>query len=106
MFDTLGKMAGRSLAAIGVAAALVGLTGCSKSVSTADLERTVAEGLEKSTGSKVEKLECPDELKAEVGATVNCTLTDKGKRYNVKVTVNKVEGGTANYDFEVDREIK
>lgn len=102
MFNYSGTMAVRSLAAIGLTVAALGLTGCTKSVSSADLERTVSEGIAKASGSKVEKLECPDKLEAKVGANVRCTLTDKGKKYGVTVTVTSVENDTAKYDFKVD----
>lgn len=104
MFNHSGDLAVRSAAVLGLAAAAFGLTGCSKSVATADLERTVSEGIEKASGSKVERLECPDKLEAKVGASVRCTLIDKGKKYGVTVTVTSVENDTAKYDFKVDDE--
>lgn len=98
----LSSVPRRSAAVLLVAAGLF-LTGCgTASVSTDELERTVSDSLEKSVGKKPEQIDCPNKLKAEVGATTRCTLSDSGKKYGITVTVKSVDNGNAKYDVKVD----
>lgn len=47
-----------------------------------------------------------DALEAQVGATIECTLTagDDPTEYPVTVTVSSVDGDSANFDVEVGEE--
>lgn len=51
-------------------------------------------------------ISCPDDLEAQVGATIECTLTagDDPTEYPVTVTVSSVDGDSANFDVEVGEE--
>jgi hypothetical protein len=49
-------------------------------------------------------VECPDNLKGEVGATTRCTLNDAGNTYGVDVNVTKVEGTDVRFDLKFDDE--
>ena len=44
-------------------------------------------------------MSCPDDLKATVGATLDCTMTTNGQNDGVNVTVSSVNGGTVNFDI-------
>ncbi len=44
-------------------------------------------------------MSCPDDLKATVGATLDCTVTTNGQNDGVNVTVSSVNGGTVNFDI-------
>ncbi len=55
-------------------------------------------------GREPELVECPDDLDAEVGATLTCTLTDDGDVYDVRVEVTEVNGDDVLFDFEVEQQ--
>ena len=44
-------------------------------------------------------MSCPDDLKATVGATLDCTMTTDRQNDGVNVTVSSVNGGTVNFDI-------
>ena len=44
-------------------------------------------------------MSCPDDLKATVGATLDCTVTTDRQNDGVNVTVSSVNGGTVNFDI-------
>jgi hypothetical protein len=63
------------------------------------------DSLEEQAGTRPD-ITCPDELPAEVGSEMRCTLTVDGDpaEYGVTVTVTSVEGDTANFDVQVDEQ--
>ncbi|MFJ2837703.1 DUF4333 domain-containing protein [Nocardia sp. NPDC087230] len=80
--------------------------GCSVSVGTATVDKeAVAEQistqLQAQVGETPDEVTCPEDLKAEQGATMTCTLTEQGATYDVKVTVTSVEGDNTKFDIEV-----
>ncbi|HLS79271.1 MAG TPA: DUF4333 domain-containing protein [Nocardia sp.] len=92
-----------------VALAGLALAGCSVSIGSttptvkeADLERSVAQTLESQLGQPSDEIDCPDDLKGEVGAVLDCTLTVDGQTSGLTVTVTSVEGDTVNYDVELE----
>jgi hypothetical protein len=90
----------------GLSAVLFALAGCGAgTVSKADLATAAENLLEKQVGQRPD-VTCPDDLEAEVGATMRCTLTAEGLdgRYGVTVTVTKVDGDQARFDVQVDTE--
>jgi hypothetical protein len=94
----------RSLAIASVAL-ILGATACgSGSVSTADLEAEVATQLETVVGQAPDSVDCPDELPAEVGAEVRCTLTSDATTFGLTLTVTSVEDDQALFDVVVDDE--
>lgn len=74
----------------------------SVSVDKGELAKEISAQLEKQVGRAPESVECPDDLKGEVGATTRCTLNDGGKTYGVDVNVTKVEGTDVKFDLKVD----
>lgn len=96
-----------ALAALAVLTALAFLTACSASVgntavSGEKLASQVKTQLGKQFDHEPEKITCPDDLKAEVGAEVRCTLEDQGVKIGVSVTATKVEGTHVTFDAQVD----
>ncbi|MEV0062071.1 DUF4333 domain-containing protein [Nocardia sp. NPDC050718] len=92
------------LAALLTAAAVS--AGCSVSVGTATVDKeAVAEQISTQLANQVgetpDQVTCPEDLKAEKGATMTCTLTEQGATYDVKVTVTSVEGDNTKFDIEV-----
>jgi hypothetical protein len=106
------RLAIRTLIAAGAVAALA--AGCSASVSVgdssvprADVEREAAtrlaeEAREVDPDAAVPTVSCPGDLKAEVDASLDCSLTLDGVEGSlpVYVVVTSVEGTTVNYSVE------
>jgi hypothetical protein len=79
-------------------------TACgSNVVPEADVESSVAEQLAAQTDQPEPNIDCPGDLEAEVGATMECDLTVDGDDavYPVTVEVTSLEDGKANYNVEV-----
>ena len=76
--------------------------GSSVSVDNGDLAKEISAQLEKQVGRAPDSVDCPDDLKGEVGATTRCTLSDGGETYGVDVNVTKVEGTDVKFDLKVD----
>jgi uncharacterized protein DUF4333 len=89
-------------AAVATVAACSFSAGTSVSVDKDDLAKEISAQLEKQVGHAPESVECPDDLKGEVGATTRCTLSDSGETYGVDVNVTKVEGTDVKFDLKVD----
>ncbi|MFC7327414.1 DUF4333 domain-containing protein [Marinactinospora rubrisoli] len=91
------------------AAALLSAAGCSfsiggSSVGSDDVANEVARQLETEVGRMPDDVTCPENLPAEVGASVRCELTADGQTYGVTVTATEVEGTNVRFDVEVDDE--
>ncbi len=90
------------------------LAGCSGSVSVGDettvdadqVAGRVSDQLEQRVGRAPDSVDCPDDLDAEVGATVRCTLTDGETQLGVDVTVTEVDGDTVRFSVQVDDQPK
>ena len=90
---------------------VTGLAGCALvtaacgagAVKEADVESSVAAQLAEETDQPEPNIDCPGDLDAEVGATMECDLTVDGADavYPVTVKVTSVEDGKANYSVEV-----
>jgi Domain of unknown function (DUF4333) len=78
--------------------------GSGVSVDKDELAKEISAQLEKQVGRAPESVDCPENLKGEVGATTRCTLTDAGDTYGVNVNVTKVEGTDVRFDLKVDDE--
>ncbi len=89
-------------AAVSTAVACSFSAGTSVSVDNKELAKEISAQLEKKVGRAPESVDCPDNLKGEVGATTRCTLTDAGDTYGVNVNVTKVEGTDVKFDMKVD----
>lgn len=91
-----------------VAIALVLAAACSggvgeEQVAEADVEQEVSEQLGEEVGGAPPDIDCPDDLAAEVGASMECVLSVEGDdaRYPVAVEVTSAEDGDATFDVEV-----
>ncbi|MEN9645008.1 MAG: hypothetical protein RL238_1677 [Actinomycetota bacterium] len=100
----------RSARALSVAALVVLTAACSASVSVGDdvsekeVERQAAEQLAATVDNGVTPIiDCPGDLKAEVGAVLTCELSVEGDdaTFPVTITVTEVKDGTAFFDIEV-----
>ena len=83
------------------------ITGCSKdgAVPGDELAKTVKSKLEESVGQPADKVTCPDDLPAEVGATTRCTLEAGGESIGVTVTTTGVDGKNVDFDIKADDEV-
>jgi uncharacterized protein DUF4333 len=72
------------------------------SVDKSELAKEISAQLENQVGRAPESVECPHDLKGEVGATTRCMLHDSGEAYGVNVKVTKVEGTDVKFDLKVD----
>ncbi|WP_405940395.1 DUF4333 domain-containing protein [Streptomyces sp. NBC_00726] len=83
-------------------------SGCSfsiggdKVVKKDEVAKQASAGLKKEVGRAPEDVTCEDDLKAKVGESVRCTLTDGGKKLGMTVTVRSVDGDDVNMDYKVD----
>jgi hypothetical protein len=86
-----------------VAGSLFALAACSgtASVSADEVEQQVSDQLAAQVGTAPDSVSCPEDLPAEVGATMTCDLTAGGQSLPVTVTVTSVDGSTVNFDIEV-----
>jgi len=91
-----------ALACLAVAGCSVSIGSSTPTVTEADLERSVAQTLAAQLGQESENVDCPDDLKGEVGAVMECTMTTDGATRTMTVTVTSVEGEQVDYDVEVD----
>ena len=72
-------------------------------IEESEVEASVAAQLAEETDQPEPDIDCPGDLDAEVGATMECDLTVEGDEavYPVTVEVTSVKDGTANYSVEV-----
>src|SRR5436190_11477 len=93
---------GRVIGSIAVAGGvLLGLSGCSSYVDKTDVQQKITDFYQERTSRAPDKAECPDDLPAEVGKSIRCTVTGAGETYGVTVTATKVEGSDVNFDMQV-----
>jgi hypothetical protein len=91
----------KSLLMLAAAAPL--LVGCGAStVSESDVESKTKDLLAETAGDSVEKVDCPEDLKAEKDETMSCKATIAGEELAIKLTVTKVEDGTAEWTVDLD----
>jgi Domain of unknown function (DUF4333) len=94
--------------AVWAAAAVASAAACSFSVGTSaavdkkNLAKEISAQYKNQVGRAPESVECPDDLKGEVGAMTRCILTVEGERYGVNINVTKVEGSDVEFDLKVD----
>ncbi|MFI5659993.1 DUF4333 domain-containing protein [Streptomyces sp. NPDC051684] len=93
--------------AAGALLAVAFAAGCSasvgsKNVSKEEVAKQAKTALGKQVGREPDKIVCGEDLKAEVGATVRCQLTDGGQRMGMTVTAKSVDGDKVDMDFKVD----
>jgi hypothetical protein len=87
---------------------LLTVAGCGGTdvVSRAEVEKQTRAGLTKSVGQQAPPASCPDELKAEVGATTRCTMDfEDNKRLGITVKVSSVDGSDVKFAIQADDEL-
>lgn len=96
----------RWLAAPMVMAAAATMAACSFSGSVGDttvskdqVQSQISEKVAEQGGTKPDSVTCPGDLKAQVGATLDCKMAEGAKNYGVNVTVTSVDGKTVNFDI-------
>jgi hypothetical protein len=97
-----------TLGAATTSALLLSLTACgggTKSVSQAEVEKQVSTQLTKQVGQKPDSISCPDDLPAEKGSTMRCTLEAGGTSIGLTVTVTSVEDSNVKFDIQVDDKV-
>lgn len=69
----------------------------------ADIEAEAARELAATTGEDEPNIDCPGDLEAEVGKSMECELTVEGDDtvLPVTVTVTEIDGNNAKYEIEV-----
>ena len=85
------------------------LTGCSGSVtiggaavSADDVEAQASE--EFSAQFPVDSVDCPEDLPAEVDASIKCELVSEGKAFEMTATTTAVDGEDVQFDVELTAE--
>jgi hypothetical protein len=71
----------------------------SHSVSKSDVASQITQKLTDAQGNKPDSVDCPNDLPANVGAQLNCSMKVKGAAYNVNVTVTTVNGSDVKFDM-------
>ncbi len=102
------SFARRAAAAATCVALGLGLSGCSfsyplgtpPSMSVEELGTKISSQLAAQYGRAPQQVTCP-ELKAEVGTTINCQLTDRGRTYDVAITATGADNGKVQFTFAV-----
>lgn len=85
-----------------VAGTLLGSSACSSGpgmVSKDDVAKQISSKMTDADGNKPDSVSCPDGLKAQVGAQLNCGMKVKGQDYNVNVTATSVNGSDVKFDM-------
>lgn len=81
-------------------AALLTLTGCSATVNENQVEEAIRTNLGPQISIPIDEVDCPEDLKGEVGQKMVCTMTVQGQQVQVEVTVTSVEGDKVNFDMK------
>ncbi len=87
--------------AIGLSACSASATIGTKQVDKGEVAKEVSAQLAHEVGYAPDRVTCPDNLDAKVGAAQDCALTDHGTNYGVHVTVTSVEGDDVKFDVKV-----
>jgi hypothetical protein len=85
-----------------IAGTLISVSACSsgpKMVSKDDIAKQITTKMTDAQGNKPDSVTCPDGLKGEVGAQLNCGMKIKGQDYNVNVTATSVKGDDVLFDM-------
>jgi hypothetical protein len=100
----MGRLMARCIV-VAVAATSLATAGCSassnqeKTVAKTDVADQISTKVNEKAGHKPDSVNCPGDLKAAVGATLDCQMTYDGQAYGVNVTVTSVDGDKVNYDI-------
>src|ERR1700709_499288 len=81
---------------------VIGVSACSsgaKMVSKDEIAKQITAKMTDAQGAKPDSVSCPDGLKGQVGAQLNCAMKIKGQDYNVNVTATSVKGDNVEFDM-------
>jgi hypothetical protein len=103
----MAKSIGRGAVPLWAAAVLLVVAGCSfsagtsqdKTVAKADVADQISAKVNEKAGHKPQSVSCPADLRAAVGASLDCQMTDDGQTYGVNATVTSVDGDKVNFDI-------
>lgn len=90
-----------AVALTGAVAAVIGIAGCSASVSREDVATSV-QTLVNQQVPGAGAVTCPADLKAEVGQTTRCGFSVDGQPVDAVATVTSIEGSTAHFDVKTE----
>ena len=68
-------------------------------VSANDVENQISAKMVGANGQKADSVVCPQDLKADVGAQINCAMQMGSKTNTVNVTVSSVKGDQVKFDM-------
>jgi hypothetical protein len=95
------RPAGTALAAL---ALLISAVACGdKTIDAGNAAETVTRFVSERTGFEPDDVECPDDVKAEVGRTFECNFTGPEGPYEASVEITAVEGDDATFEIETRR---
>ncbi|MGZ4521454.1 MAG: DUF4333 domain-containing protein [Mycobacteriaceae bacterium] len=99
---TAGLVLGIVFTLLGVAGVVtaVVVAGSNTAVPHSAVESEISDQIQASGDSRPDSVSCPKSLKAEVGASMDCTVTSDGSSFPVTVTVTSVEGDTAHFSIK------
>jgi Domain of unknown function (DUF4333) len=98
MAHWIGRTALVSATVTGVIVAIAGCSSGPKVVPKDDVVNQISSKLGEA-GAKPDSVSCPDDLKATVGATLNCQVKAKGQTYGATVSVTSIEGDQAKFNI-------
>jgi hypothetical protein len=90
--------------AIAIAVVAV-LSACSGDpvVTAADIEEKAVE--EFTQQFPVDSVDCPEDLPAELGESIECVLVSEGTSFTMEATVNNIEDGRVDFGLELTEEL-
>jgi Domain of unknown function (DUF4333) len=107
--DSGGQVMGRRFTGcvlVTFATGLVATAGCvanppprEKTVAKDDVANQIDAKVNERAGHNPDSVTCPGDLRAKVGAVLECQMTDNGQTSGVDVTVTSVDGDNVNFDI-------
>lgn len=98
----------RAISGTFAGAALIAGSACSASFHAGtfldenDVEKQLSQILEEKTGTKPDKIDCPDDLPGKKDAVLECTVSDASGDRAVKLTVTDVDGSDIRFHYELE----
>lgn len=97
MINTHGARLG---AALFSCVAVLGLSGCGKTITADGAQKSVTDFVAQNTEVTASNVKCPDSTDAKVGVEFDCTFTASDGDYVAHLKITKVEGTNVEYDIE------
>ncbi|SDE89142.1 DUF4333 domain-containing protein [Pseudonocardia oroxyli] len=92
----IARIIGTTVAAGGL---LLGLSACSMSVSSEDVQSEITSMVKEQLQTDPTKVDCPSDLDAKVGATLTCTVESPVRNFDVVATVTAVDGSDVKFNI-------